>query len=425
MKRLAQSEGEDTSYLSVEAFEEKFGTPPWELVNSIFETAQLGFRINQPYPYDDRPFDPVLTDVVSGIQIRFGDLSSGEKILMSFALCLYYAQDRRQLTVFPKILLFDEIDAPLHPSMTQSLLTTIENILVRRYNIAVIMATHSPSTVALAPEASLFAMKKDTSKRIHKVSKDGALAVLTAGVPTLSINYKNRRQVFVESQNDVNYYERLYAKLKERLTPEISLNFIASGVGGKGNSDQVREVVNQLFEHGSDTVYGIIDWDLKNSGNQRVKVLGEGSRYSIENYVLDPILLAALLLREKFIDRSVVGLSEKENYTELTTFEGSRLQTIADAILKELQPYVQIQDNEVKHQCMYVNGQTVELPRWFLRTQGHQLETHMKTAFPKLRRYQGEADLKNEVLLKVVDDIPGLIPTDLLQLFDDIQNIRK
>ena len=37
----------------------------------------------------------------------------------------------------------------------------------------------------------------------------------------------------------------------------------------------------------------------------------------------------------------------------------------------------------------------------------------------------GKGDLKKEVILKVVDDIPELIPIDLLELIKEIQNRWK
>jgi predicted ATP-dependent endonuclease of OLD family len=181
IKCLANSKGEAVSFLTNEEFLDKYGEPPWEFVNSVLESANLDFRINRPQKYEDRPYEPVLTDQVRNAQVKFNDLSSGERILMSFALCLYYAGDQRQIVDYPEVLLFDEIDAPLHPSMTQSLLSTIQEVLVNRHGIKVILTTHSPSTVALSPEESLYAMYKTDEKRIQKSSKDGALSLLTAG----------------------------------------------------------------------------------------------------------------------------------------------------------------------------------------------------------------------------------------------------
>lgn len=424
LKRVANLEGETVSFLTEEKFLNKYGEPPWEFVNSILETANLDFRINRPPQYEDRPYEPILTDRVRNSQVRFNDLSSGERILMSFALCLYYADDKNKLIVDnPKILLFDEIDAPLHPSMTQSLLRTIQDVLINRRNIKVILTTHSPSTVALAPEQSIYAMYKTEQRRMQKVTKDKALSILTTGVPTLSIDYENRRQVFVESRYDVQFYEKLHEKLKDYLTPEISLNFIASG-GGNGTCDQVKDVVNQLKKGGNRTVYGIIDWDLKNCGNGRVKVLGKEKRYSIENYILDPVLIAAFLVREKLIERIEVGLSERETYVDFGTFDDTRLQQIADFIVEKVKPKIQSEVQDDCLLCQYLSRKTIKLPKWFLRIQGHKLEEILKDLFPKLKKFKQEPELKLEIISKVIDDFPSLIPYDILSLLKEVQDVK-
>lgn len=424
LKAFASSEGKPINFLTDEEFLDKYGEPPWDFVNSIFETANLDFCINQPHKYEDRPYEPILTERIRETKVKFADLSSGEKVLMSFALCLYYAQDQRQIVNYPEVLLFDEIDAPLHPSMTQSLLRTIQKTLVEERGIKVILTTHSPSTVALSAEVSLYAMYKDENCRLQKVKKDKALAILTAGVPTLSIDYENRRQVFVESQYDVEFYESIYKKIKNELIPEISLNFISSGVSGKGNCDQVREVVNYLCRSGTKTVYGIVDWDRTNNGNDYVKVLGQDKRYSIENYIIDPILLAAFLLREKWIERFMIGLGEHETYIHIGTLDNNRLQTVANFIVERVKPHLQIQAETNNVYCEYRGGQVIDLPSWFLQIQGHQLETVVKNVFPELKRFQREGELKREILKKVIDDVPSLISTDFISLFQEIQNVE-
>lgn len=426
LKKMASSEGKIVDFLDDQEFIQQHGEPPWLFVNSILETANLGFRINQPADYyEDRPYEPILTDQMRGTQVKFADLSSGERILMSFALCLYHVEDRRQVVDYPKVLLFDEIDAPLHPSMTQSLLRTIQEVLVNRNNIKVIMTTHSPSTVALAPEESIYAMSKSVDRRVQKISKDKALSILTAGVPTLSINYENRRQVFVESQYDAKFYEKIYEKLRGRLVQEISLNFISSGVGGQGNCQQVKEVVNQLYCRGNRTIYGIVDWDLSNNGNERVKVLGLGQRYSIENYLLDPLLVAAFLLREKWIDRSTLGLCEEEVYTQIALFGSDRLQRLANFIVHKLEANSTSQVEDTRQECEYVGEQKIDLPTWLLHMQGHELESLLKQTFPELNRFRQEGQLNQEILLKVVDDMPTLLSKDFIDLFQQIQSVTS
>src|SRR5690606_37864812 len=92
-----------------------------------------------------------------------------------------------------------------------------------------IVSTHSPSTVALSPDEAIFVVNKFDEPKIEKSTKDRALNILTAGVPSFSVNYENRRQVFVESPNDVIFFEKLYRILSNSLSPEISLSFISSG----------------------------------------------------------------------------------------------------------------------------------------------------------------------------------------------------
>lgn len=410
-----------TDCLNPQEFLDRYGEPPWDFVNSVLETANIDFRIEQLPVYEGRPYEPILTDRTRGTQVKFVDLSSGERVLMSFALCLYYAQDRRQMVNYPKILLFDEIDAPLHPSMTQSLLRIIQEVLIDRHKIKVILTTHSPSTVALSEESSIYAMYKDGNHRLKKVKKDIALAILTNGVPTLSISYENRRQVFVESEYDVEFYEQIYQKLKNELSSEISLNFISSGSGDKGGCDRVRTIVNDLSKYGNKTVYGIIDWDLKNKHTDRVKVLGQGNRYSIENYIFDPVILAAFLLLEGCITREMIGLKQNETYFDLPTFDNDRLQIAANFIVDNFEKFKPENSQDETKICEYINGKFVNLPLWFLEMQGHQLEDNLKKTFNELNQYRREADLKKAIIKKIIDHIPLLIPMDFISLFKEIQ----
>jgi hypothetical protein len=62
------------------------------------------------------------------------------------------------------------------------------------------------------------------------------------------------------------------------------------------------------------------------------------------------------------------------------------------------------------------------LPLWFLRIQGHQLESTLKELFPQLKRFHQEPQLKQEILSKIIGDVPELIPKDFVFLFQKIQN---
>jgi ABC-type multidrug transport system ATPase subunit len=412
----------DVSALSDEEFLNTYGEPPWMLVNKILHEANLDYQTNYPAePDPESPFILKLINNLNGEEIDFTDLSSGEKVIMSLALSLYNSRFEIE---FPKLLLMDEPDAHLHPSMTKQFFDVITKVFIGEKGVKIIMTTHSPSTVALAPEESVFIMNK-TAPRITKATKDSALRILTSGVPTLSINYENRRQVFVESRHDVTFYEKFYEKLRDKLVAGISINFISSGVGGAGNCEQVKEVVNTLTRYGNRSIYGIIDWDTKNTGNTYVKVLGNDKRYSIENYIFDPILLAAFLVREQYFDKFdkvASGLEKQDRYTDFSDFDDVKLQAIADYIIEKVRLKVGNPTDSELQKSEYVCGKKINLPTWFLRIQGHELEIKIKELFPELNRYRQEGELKKEISNKIIDEIPDFIPMDILMVLKEIQN---
>ena len=55
----------------------------------------------------------------------------------------------------PKLLLLDEVDAVLHPSMVVALVTTVKSLFVPQ-GTKVLMTSHSPMTVAAIDEADIF-----------------------------------------------------------------------------------------------------------------------------------------------------------------------------------------------------------------------------------------------------------------------------
>ncbi|MCA9196034.1 MAG: ATP-binding protein, partial [Planctomycetales bacterium] len=106
-------------------------------MNDTLALANLDFTIDSPLMHGSGPYLPTLTKKGSNAEIRFEHLSSGEKVLMALTFCIYYTQDRRQAISYPKLLLFDEIDAPLHPSKTKLLINTITDTLVAKHGIHV------------------------------------------------------------------------------------------------------------------------------------------------------------------------------------------------------------------------------------------------------------------------------------------------
>ncbi|WP_026941362.1 ATP-binding protein [Hellea balneolensis] len=186
--------------LPIESFYQKFeeeNLQPWVVINEIMEGIHqqgggqdvFNFEITNPQTdvltlesYQGYIFQPQLLDKVHGQARAFEALSSGEQTLLALALSIYQSADNFEL---PKVLLLDEIDASLHPSMTKALLGTLESVFVAR-GIEVILATHSPSTIALASEETIYVVNKgNVATKISKHSRAQAMSLISEGYITL------------------------------------------------------------------------------------------------------------------------------------------------------------------------------------------------------------------------------------------------
>lgn len=170
--------------LSDEDFIKKNGEKPWEIINKILgKFSNLEYSINSPEGigiFTSYQLKLIHTKKPS-LEIGFDSLSSGERVLMALVASIYKSLSDNH---FPDVLLLDEIDASLHPSMINSLLEVIQEIFLQK-GVKVILVTHSPTTVALAPEESIYVMNRQGLDRIEKKTKEEALEILTEGFMTL------------------------------------------------------------------------------------------------------------------------------------------------------------------------------------------------------------------------------------------------
>ena len=283
--QMSEADLGTASAMSEEVFIASFGSPPWDQINETLAAFGLPYEVTPPSLFN---FDPVtvnLKKVGSEQIVGPQNLSSGEKVLLQFAVSSFHYDDHFISVSRPKILLLDEMDASLHPEMINRWLGAVQHGLVEAQGLHCIITTHSPTTVALAPDESLFEMKNGRSG-LAKISKQNAINGLTFGVPTLSINYSGRRQVFAESDTDAAIYESIYAIIKAHTQCERELNFLSTGLRDKNNGEFnagcaiVKKTVDRLAELDNSSIFGIVDWDGEAISTDRIKVVAGGAMVS-------------------------------------------------------------------------------------------------------------------------------------------------
>ncbi|MBO9532270.1 MAG: ATP-binding protein [Solirubrobacteraceae bacterium] len=399
----------DASPMSDGEFENKFGPPPWEVLDETLKVIGLDYEFVRPDgPEENRPYEVKLRHLGTGAEVPTAALSSGEKTLVAIAMTLFSGARMGDSIELPHVLLLDEADSGLHPSMVKNLLTVVRDILVATYGVKVILTTHSPTTVALAPEESLYVMRRSPDPRLLKArDRDEALNSLTVGLSTLSVRVENRRTVFVESENDEQCYHELFRIVGASMQTDFSLEFVASGRGGQGNSAAVLRLVKELRSRGNDAVWGLVDRDDR--GGAAPHIVFNPERYAIENLVLDPLIVGAFMLREGLVAPPRLGLSDDLRHLHLD----GRLhgQTIVDAVCA---PVTSSSDDIALVDVAYLGDFQLRLPRYWLDTRGHDLEDRVIAAHPQLRRYR---DLSSTIVSLGFGDHPAFIPKSATQVF--------
>lgn len=394
-------------------FENRFGIPPWEFVNKILLETNIPYEVNSPFGTRiESNFTFKLKDRIAGFEISPKDLSTGEKVLMSLALAIYNTGGD---VGKPDLLLIDEPDAGLHPSMSKMMVEVINKNIVEENKIPTIISTHSPTTIIASDGISIYQMIRGNCIP-KKIPTQQAIEILSSDIPFLKISNDKRRQVFVESKYDVNYYE-LLTNIFSRIEPlESEPIYIPARTSNGSNCTDVIETVINLAKNGNEQVYGIIDWDNSNTCNDRLIVLGENERYSIENYLLDPLLMGLLFLRERKVNFSDFELNEYSNYSDITKLTSDEAQLIVNKVLNDLGLY----SSNLKLYHLQ-NGWTLNVSQEFNLHQGHNLEELYKIKYPFLKSYQREDGLKKDVIEKVINDHPSFTPR---QVFETIKKIK-
>ncbi len=398
--------------LTKEEFEKKYGPKPWALINEMMAGAGLSYRVNNPEGQErDDDFHLQLSDVDRNIEVQVKDLSTGERVLMSLALAIYNTNED---SMRPDILLLDEPDAALHPEFSRVLLKSINESIVQKAGVKVVISTHSPTTVALSEESWLYQM--EYGQYPHKVTKKQALNILLKDLEPLRVSVENRRQVFVESRNDVGYYENIYPLLPKNgvIVPQ----FLPACTKIGSNCQDVIEIVKALHDRGNDLVYGIIDYDNHNSNEDNIFVLGEGNRYAIDNYVLDPLYVALLLIRDK--KDTFEDVEQNIKFSSLHNAPDALLQGIINSVCSKLGF---VATDEVSYEVLC--GKTFNVKKEYFTIQGHELEEKIMNRWSQLnsvkRGRKEENVFKDYIIENVISEYPEFLSVDLMKTFEKLR----
>lgn len=202
----------------------------WEQINEILDRydnfdyileepdLRIGYKVSFKYKNNKNPEESV----------PFENLSSGEKIIFEL-ICYAFIIKNNGKNNKTKMLLLDEFDANLNPQLSELLIKTIREELIKK-GITVILTTHSPSTVAEVKPEELFLMKNENGKHIliKAENDDGKKEILETLAPKfvyekelgfMGILAKTQKEyiIFVEGESDKIHFEtaRQYLNLDD------------------------------------------------------------------------------------------------------------------------------------------------------------------------------------------------------------------
>ena len=245
--------------------------PPWQVMREVLaeireaagDYALFDFDFTDPEGqelnmenFELYTFKAEMTNRTTGATYELHDLSSGEQILMALCMVSFNQIIGRRP---PQLLLLDEIDAMLHPSMVKALVGTLKTLFVEN-GVPVLMTSHSPMTVATLDDNEVFRVSRTGYHvEISPVTKADAISELSEGLATVDMGlriaaYRESKITILTEGNNVKHLKR-WAEL---YYPEDVRVF--EGIEGEsGRSDLL--TYGRLLSKINLNTYFVIVWD--------------------------------------------------------------------------------------------------------------------------------------------------------------------
>lgn len=218
-----------------------------------------------------------LISTISERSVEPSQLSSGEKVIFGLFLMLlgFYRGH-----VAPKLILLDEVDASLHPSMIKAVHFIVNEVVIKNGG-GVIFATHSPTTVALSKEMSVHLLHPgEVVDKISRVTRPAAISELSEGFATfeslLSLRNTTRSKVILSEGH--NY--RLINKALEIFNLSGEFEAISTDTLSDAKLYTIYEFISSI---GSKKTFFFV-WDF----DYQYKITGTGMEKRERKELKDP-----------------------------------------------------------------------------------------------------------------------------------------
>jgi AAA domain, putative AbiEii toxin, Type IV TA system len=423
----------------------RLGKPPWDEANRLLKFFEARFQLTSPddlrFAYELRCHFPE-----SRVTVKPSALSSGEQAVLALvALAVttselgavrsarekdeegaddgdheaaeqadddrdHKEEDEQEQSA--ELLLLDEPDAHLHTSMVKRYLEHVQQLT--EHGIRIIMITHRPDTIALAPEESLFEMRRGGGRTsIVKVTSKSELIGRLAG-DTIAV-LPGVRVVLVEDEDDRRFHQWAYDRARElsHLPANPRLVFMPVNARGGGGKGPVMKRLAALQNEGLGSVHrGLIDGDHETDRPPTGVVRLE--RYTLESYLADPIALYCAVVSSTGIDEELGFASEGGvklgDLGMLRDAGASTLQRIADLVLSRMEQATPVADRTRRQLILYGAAGTVtlEYPRWLFSM----TKKELRAAIGRLSKA-----IVDDEHLNSGPERAGLVPEDLIAAY--------
>lgn len=445
--------------LSVHEIEARLGEAPWNEANRLLQLFEVEYRLTNPedlrFTYELQCYFPE-----SRVTVPPSALSSGEQAVLALVAVVVTTavlgvrrsrgeerpeeregrnddadeysvdedeaeaatDDKREDSASPRsrtteLLLLDEPDAHLHTSMVKRYLEHLEQLT--QQGVQIIMVTHRPDTIALAPEGSLFEMRRDGGRTsITKVQSRSELIGRLAA-DTIAV-LPGVRVVLVEDEDDRKFHQWAYGQACKLgclgvfpqlvFMPVLAKDPKRPGGGGK------TVVIARLAAFGQEGLgavfRGLIDGDNETTPLPPGVVRLE--RYTLESYLADPIALYCAVVSSSDFDEqlqlSKQGGIGRGDFEELRKAGSDKLQQIADLVLSKLEEEALLRDRTRQRVKLYGASTEValEYPRWIFSA----TKTELRAALSKLH-----AGIFERNCLNSGPEWSKLLPEDLIAAY--------